>query len=91
MLNKDQLAAVSKILHDHWRAGTKFAGLDASCSTIPRIALAWLANELRGLGVTLGAGEVVTTGTCHAPLPIQSGDFLQADFPSLGKVSVRFE
>ena len=33
----------------------------------PRVALAWLANELRGLGITLRAGEVVTTGTCHPP------------------------
>jgi 2-keto-4-pentenoate hydratase len=57
----------------------------------PRVALAWLANELRGLGVTLKAGEVVTTGTCHPPLPIQSGDRMQADFGVLGKVSVGFE
>lgn len=57
----------------------------------PRVALAWLANELRGLGITLRAGEVVTTGTCHPPLPIQSGDFLAADFGLLGTVSVGFE
>jgi 2-keto-4-pentenoate hydratase len=57
----------------------------------PRVALAWLANELSGLGVTLKAGEVVTTGTCHPPLPIQSGDFFKADFGKLGKVSVAFE
>ena len=57
----------------------------------PRIALAWLANELRELGLILRAGEVVTTGTCHPPLPIQSGDHLAADFGVLGKVSVRFE
>lgn len=57
----------------------------------PRVALAWLANELRQLGVTLGAGEVVTTGTCHPPLPIQSGDLFAADFGILGKVSVAFK
>ena len=57
----------------------------------PRIALTWLANELRQLGLTLRAGEVVTTGTCHPPLPILSGDICEADFGSLGKVSVRFE
>jgi 2-keto-4-pentenoate hydratase len=56
----------------------------------PRIALTWLANELRQLGVTLRAGEVVTTGTCHPPLPIQSGDLCEADFGTLGKVSVKF-
>ena len=46
----------------------------------PRVALAWLANELRQLGMTLRAGEVVTTGTCHPPLPIQAGDLFAADF-----------
>jgi 2-keto-4-pentenoate hydratase len=56
----------------------------------PRIALAWLANELRQLGLTLRAGEVVTTGTCHPPLAIRSGDLIEADFGVLGKVSVRF-
>jgi 2-keto-4-pentenoate hydratase len=40
--------------------------------------------------LTLRAGEVVTTGTCHAPLPISSGDLLAADFGALGKVSVAF-
>ena len=57
----------------------------------PRIALTWLANELRQLGLTLRAGEVVTTGTCHPPLPIRSGDVCAVDFGVLGRVSVRFE
>jgi 2-keto-4-pentenoate hydratase len=56
----------------------------------PRVALAWLVNELSGLGITLRAGEVVTTGTCHSPLPIASGDRMEADFGVLGKVSVGF-
>jgi len=57
----------------------------------PRAALAWLVNELRGLGLTLRAGEVVTTGTCHAPLPIQSGDVVAADYGVLGHVTVGFK
>jgi 2-keto-4-pentenoate hydratase len=56
----------------------------------PRVALAWCANELRALGLTLRAGEVVTTGTCHPPLPIAAGDAFAADFGALGKVSVNF-
>jgi 2-keto-4-pentenoate hydratase len=56
----------------------------------PRIALTWLANELRQLGVTLRSGQIVTTGTCHPPLPIQSGDLFAADFGPIGKVSVAF-
>ncbi|MEA2822613.1 MAG: hypothetical protein QOJ86_4617 [Bradyrhizobium sp.] len=68
--------------------GQRFVGFGGNVLGDPRVALAWLANELRGLGVTLKAGEMVTTGTCHPPLPIQSGDRFEADFGIFGKVSV---
>ncbi|HEU0082058.1 MAG TPA: fumarylacetoacetate hydrolase family protein [Bradyrhizobium sp.] len=68
--------------------GQRFVGHGKNVLGDPRVALAWLANELRGLGITLKAGEVVTTGTCHPPLPIQSGDRLEADFGAFGKLSV---
>jgi 2-keto-4-pentenoate hydratase len=68
--------------------GQRFVGYGGNVLGDPRVALTWLANELRQLGVTLKAGEVVTTGTCHAPLPIRSGDLFEADFGSFGKVSV---
>jgi 2-keto-4-pentenoate hydratase len=55
----------------------------------PLDALTWLANELSLLGITLKAGEVVTTGTCMIPLPIERGDEVVADFGKLGTVSVR--
>jgi 2-keto-4-pentenoate hydratase len=55
----------------------------------PLVALTWLVNELSGLGITLHAGEVVTTGTCITPLPIAAGDEVKADFGVLGQVSVR--
>jgi len=70
--------------------GQQFIGHGRNVLGDPRIALTWLANELRQLGVTLKAGRVVTTGTCHAPLPIQAGDFFAADFGVLGKVAVGF-
>jgi 2-keto-4-pentenoate hydratase len=70
--------------------GKQYVGHGKNVLGDPLIALAWLANELRGLSITLKAGEVVTTGTCHAPLPIQAGDLLAADFGALGKVSVAF-
>jgi 2-keto-4-pentenoate hydratase len=68
--------------------GQRFIGHGKNVLGDPRVALTWLANELRQLGVTLKADEVVTTGTCHAPLPIQSGDRFEADFGAFGKVSV---
>ena len=70
--------------------GKKFVGHGRNVLGDPRVALTWLANELRQLGVTLKAGRIVTTGTCHPPLPIQSGDFCAAEFGALGKVSVGF-
>lgn len=55
----------------------------------PRIALAWLANELSGLGITLKQGQMVTTGTCVTPFEIAPGDLVTVDFGSLGTASVR--
>jgi 2-keto-4-pentenoate hydratase len=56
----------------------------------PRKALTWLVNELSSQGISLNAGEFITTGTCMAPLEITPGDFVTADFGMLGKVSFRF-
>jgi 2-keto-4-pentenoate hydratase len=56
----------------------------------PRVALAWLVNEVSGLGITIKAGEVVTTGTTATPLPIGPGDSVQADFGPLGRVRMTF-
>ncbi|WP_298242281.1 fumarylacetoacetate hydrolase family protein [uncultured Bradyrhizobium sp.] len=70
--------------------GERYIGHGKNVLGDPRVALAWLANELSGLGITLRAGQVVTTGTCHPPLPIAAGDQFAADFGVLGKVSVGF-
>ena len=56
----------------------------------PRVALAWLANELSRLRIPLAAGQVVTTGTCMTPLAVGPGDTVVADFGELGSVEVRF-
>ena len=56
----------------------------------PRVALAWLVNELSGLGETARAGQVVITGTCMASLEVQEGDRVRADFGALGSVEVHF-
>jgi 2-keto-4-pentenoate hydratase len=71
--------------------GRQYVGHGKNVLGDPLTALAWLADELRKLGLTLRAGEVVTTGTCHPPLPIAAGDIVEADFGSLGIVSVAFE
>jgi 2-keto-4-pentenoate hydratase len=54
----------------------------------PRIALTWLVNELSRHGLTLKAGEVVTTGTCVKPVAIAAGNRVEGDFGLLGRVSI---
>ena len=50
--------------------GKQYTGHGKNVLGDPVVALTWLVNELRELGLTLRAGEIVTTGTCHPPLPI---------------------
>ena len=65
-------------------------GLGANVLGDPRVALAWLVNELAALGVTLKAGAVVTTGTCVTPIAVAPGDELRANFGPVGEVGARF-
>jgi 2-keto-4-pentenoate hydratase len=83
-------------LSRHAARGTVSSGLTregsgAAVLDDPRLALAWLANELSGLGITLRAGQVVTTGTCMQPLAFAPGDRVEADFGDFGTVSVGFD
>jgi 2-keto-4-pentenoate hydratase len=65
-------------------------GIGANALGDPRVALAWLVNELSALGIILRAGQTVTTGTCVAPLEIEPGDEVTADLGPLGTAVVRF-
>jgi 2-keto-4-pentenoate hydratase len=56
----------------------------------PRVALAWLVNEVSGLGVALEPGQFISTGTCMVPLPVRPGDRLEVDYGALGSLSLRF-
>jgi 2-keto-4-pentenoate hydratase len=56
----------------------------------PCIALTWLANEVSQLGLTLRAGEVVTTGTCMVPLAVEPGDHVTIDYGRLGHMTASF-
>jgi len=65
-------------------------GIGSNVLAGPDLALAWLANELSALGLTLAGGQVVTTGTCMTPLEIQPGDRVHVDFGPIGHVDARF-
>ncbi len=56
----------------------------------PRVALAWLANELHAYGEQLRAGDLVTTGACVPPMDVNVGDTMHVDFGILGVVDTYF-
>ena len=76
----------------HCRLGSRLErdGVGANVLGDPRVALAWLVNELSGLGLALERGQIVTTGACATPLAIEPGDHMVADFGVLGRVEARF-
>lgn len=63
-------------------------GCGANVLGDPRIALTWIANELRSQNIGLRAGEIVTTGTCVLPHAIAPGDSIRAEFGEFGSVVV---
>lgn len=72
-----------------WRNDVLAAdGCGANVLGDPRVALTWIANELRSQDIGLLAGEVVTTGTCVLPHVIAPGDMMCADFGAFGSVLV---
>ena len=56
----------------------------------PANAVAWLANTLNKLGVTVNAGDIVMPGAITGMTPVQPGDTIKATFSDIGSVSVRF-
>ena len=72
-----------------YRNGEKVAtGSGLNVLGDPRIALAWLVNELRTYADGIAAGQFVTTGTCVIPVPIQRGDKVRVDFGDFGTADV---
>ena len=66
-------------------------GVGANVLRDPRLALTWLANELRTYGPGLTAGDLITTGTCITPVSIAPGDSFRVDFGELGALEVRLQ
>ena len=75
------------------RVGTRLErqGRGANVLGDPRTALTWLVNELSAHGITLAAGQFVTTGTCVVPMEIAPGDEVSAEYGVLGNVRLRFQ
>jgi 2-keto-4-pentenoate hydratase len=65
-------------------------GLGANVLGDPRLALHWVANELRASGCDLRAGDVVITGTCIVPMVVGPGDRVRMDFGDFGEIEAEF-
>lgn len=68
---------------------SRHEGRGANALGDPRIALAWIVNELREMGLAMEAGHAVITGTCVTPIPVVPGDEVRASYGVLGELSVR--
>ena len=64
-------------------------GAGAAALGDPIAAVAWLANTLAPMGVTLPAGSVIMTGALHAMVPVAPGDVFRAEFDRLGPITIR--
>ena len=64
-------------------------GAGAAALGDPLAAVAWLANTLAPLGVTLPVGSVIMTGALHAMVPMAPGDIFRAEFAHLGPITLR--
>jgi len=65
-------------------------GVAAGVLGHPAMGVAWLANKLGGLGVTLEAGHTVLAGSFTRTVFAREGDTVLGDFGSLGTVAVQF-
>ena len=65
-------------------------GLAAGVLGHPAMGVAWLANKLSQLGVTLEAGHLVLAGSFTRVIWAKKGDTVHGDFGPLGSVAVQF-
>lgn len=72
------------------RTGGEVAATAAGAATMghPAAAVAWLANRLSSRGQHLSAGSVVLSGGLTAPVPLEPGTAITAEFDGLGSVEV---
>ncbi|MED0986967.1 2-keto-4-pentenoate hydratase [Bacillus paramycoides] len=66
-------------------------GAGAAALGHPAQAVAWLANKLHEFNIGLKAGELILPGALSGAVAVNSKDSIQADFGSLGSVSVKFK
>jgi 2-oxo-hept-3-ene-1,7-dioate hydratase len=65
-------------------------GLAAGVLGHPALGIAWLANKLGPLGITLQPGHILLSGSFTRPIHAAKGDTIHADFGPLGGLAIQF-
>ncbi len=65
-------------------------GAGAAALGSPVNCVAWLANALGRYGITLGAGEIILSGSLGALIPVVAGDSLNLSIGGIGSAAIRF-
>ncbi|KFN04270.1 fumarylacetoacetate (FAA) hydrolase family protein [Bacillus clarus] len=65
-------------------------GAGAAALGHPAQAIAWLANKLYEFNIVLKADELILPGALSGAVSVTSNDVIEADFGSLGSVSIKF-
>jgi 2-oxopent-4-enoate/cis-2-oxohex-4-enoate hydratase len=65
-------------------------GYGSAVQGSPLAAVAWLANTLGNLGVTLDAGDIVLSGSLVPLEPARPGDIFEMELSGVGAASIRF-
>lgn len=65
-------------------------GFGSACLGSPITATLWLAKTMASLNTPLRAGDVILSGALGPMVSVAPGDFVEASFDELGKVSVHF-
>ncbi|MDZ7700673.1 MAG: fumarylacetoacetate hydrolase family protein [Halobacteriales archaeon] len=66
-------------------------GVGAAVLDHPAKAVAWLANTLGGMDASLGAGDIVLSGSVTPAVDLAPGDVFTAEFTTIGTVTARAE
>ena len=65
-------------------------GLSCGVMGHPANGIAWLANKLHEIGVSLEPGQMLLAGSYVRPIWAQVGDVIRADFGEFGSLSIQF-
>ncbi|MQF65014.1 hypothetical protein FIM04_02710 [SAR202 cluster bacterium AC-409-J13_OGT_754m] len=55
----------------------------------PLSVLEWTVNHLSKMNTPIINGEIITTGTCTKPIPVEAGDIIESDFGNLGIIELK--